>query len=231
MAGVITHMVIASEICKRLPKDMIQDEGLLYLGTLAPDAIHAREGYVRAYKKHTHLRDDIYDWDFAKDSYHSLFLHRVEDFILKNSQKDEIIDLYRGYVIHLLTDELFVLTIRDEFCNRMESLGISQTDKEFMTYIVTDMYRNDYLLVKNYDGINNIRIRMEQVPVCEVEGYLSRNEMKSSRDWMIRQNFIEQHELFNPVYISYDRMTEFINFAAENILERLSEGGSLPRML
>lgn len=230
MAGVMTHMVIACEIIKRLPKNMIQDEGLLYLGALAPDAIHAREGYIRDFKKHTHLRDDIYDWDFAKDNYHSLFLRRVEEFILKNSLDDRLIDLYRGYVIHLLTDELFVLTIREEFCKRLEQLGIAQTDKEFLTYIVADMNRNDFLLVKHYDGMNDIRNKMEKVTICEVQGLLSKQEMLLSRDWMINQHFVEEHELLQPEYIRYDRMLEFIDDCVNNILGRLSEGGSLPRM-
>lgn len=231
MAGLITHMVIASEILKRLPENTVHDEGLLYLGSLAPDAIHAREGYVREYKKHTHLRDDIYDWDLAKESYHELFLQRVKSFILQNKdRKDGKLDLYRGYVIHLLVDELFVLTIRNEFCMNMEKLGIAQTDKEFMINIITDMNRNDFLLVDRYDKCNEIRNKIEQVPICEVEGYLSEKEMEISRDWMIKQHFINRHQFIEPVYISYDRMMEFINSATENILDRLSENGSLPRM-
>ncbi|HWT27456.1 MAG TPA: zinc dependent phospholipase C family protein [Mobilitalea sp.] len=232
MAGVITHMVIAREMLKALPKGIIQNEALLCLGTLAPDAIHAREGYVREHKKHTHLRDDILDKDFIKPESQTLFHERVAEFILENRErKDGLLDLYRGYVIHLLTDELFMLSIREEFREKMEKLGIDQYDKEFFQYIVTDQNRNDLLLVKNYEGIDEIRRWMEEVPIYPIDGYLSENEMRISREWMIRHHFIEDNELLDPMFISYERILEFIKMATKNILERLSEGGSLPRML
>jgi hypothetical protein len=231
MAGVITHMVIAREIKKRLPEGTIKDMGLFYLGNLAPDSIHARQGYIRAYKKHTHFRDDIPDKDFGLPENQALFHKRLSEFILENrDSSDGMTDLYRGYATHILTDELFMLTIRKEFCDTMQKLGICQNDIEFFEYIVTDMNRNDLLLVKNYEGSEEIRILLEQVPIYPITGYLSEQEVSDSRDWLIHQHFYEKHELLEPAYISYERMLDFILMAADDIVHRLSEGGSLPRM-
>ncbi|MDF2537818.1 MAG: hypothetical protein K0S76_839, partial [Herbinix sp.] len=113
MAGIFVHLVIAREIIKQLPKGVISEEDLFYAGSIAPDAIHAREGFVRAEKKHTHLRDDIPDMDFGMTENLALFHKRVSDFIINcTDEKDDLLDLYRGYVVHLLTDELFMLTVR-----------------------------------------------------------------------------------------------------------------------
>ena len=231
MAGVITHMVIAREMLKHLPEGTVKDSNLFYLGTLAPDAVHAREGYVRAHKKHSHFRDDIPDRDFELPDNYTLYRKRLVDFINANKDRnDELLDLYRGYVVHILTDELFVLSIRKEFCNTMEQLGIDQNDRAFFDYIITDMNRNDMLLVYKYEGIDEMRSEMEQALICPVDSYISAQEMSDCRDWLIRQHFIEKHESLEPVYISYDRMLEFVYTAAEQIVRMMSNDIELPRM-
>ncbi|MDF2941456.1 MAG: hypothetical protein K0S01_314 [Herbinix sp.] len=232
MAGVITHMVIAREIIKLLPENTIVDQGLFYLGNLAPDAIHARADYERAYKKHTHFRDDILDMEFGQEDNLAIFHGRLIDFINDNKgRKDGLLDLYRGYVVHILTDELFMLTVRKEFCALMEEQGIAQNDKRFFEYIVTDMNRNDLLLVENYEGSSEIRHLMEEVPIYPIENYLSKQEIEISRDWLIHRHFIEAHESLEPRFISYERNWQFIQMAVVSIIEKLTKGDCFPTIL
>lgn len=232
MAGIITHLVIAREMIKLLPKGTIKEEGLFYEGSFAPDAIHAREGFIREDKKHTHLRDNIPDKDFILEENRTLFYSRVADFILENQMREcGLLDLYRGYVVHLLTDELFVITIREEFCEIMAGMGIAQHDIEFFYNIVSDLNRIDDILVENYEGMDEIRKRLEKIKPYPIEGLLSENEIRDCNNWLLHNYFVEKHELLAPVYISYERTLDFIKMTAENIVIRLSEGGSLPRML
>lgn len=232
MAGVITHLVIGKEMLNILPENAIKDKGLFYLGTVAPDAVHAREDYIRAHKKHSHFRDDIPDRDFEIPANYALYQERLIDFINScNKKKDDLKDYYLGYVVHILTDELFVLSIRKEFCRTMAELGIDQNDRPFFDYIVADMNRNDYLMVDQYDGMDEIRKYVEAEPAQPVEGYISSQEMNDCRDWLIYHHFIEDHEKLGPVYISYGRMMEFVQTAAEQIVKLLSDGEILPRML
>jgi len=232
MAGVITHLVIAKEMLKLLPEGAIQNKEMFYLGALSPDAIHARVGYIRAYKKHTHFRDDIPDRDFEVPENYAIYRKRLADFIsLHSDRSDECYELYLGYVVHILTDELFVLSIRKEFTDTMAELNIDQSDRDYFDFIVADMNRNDYLMVDGYDGMDEIRKAMEQVPPCAVKDYISEQEMSDCRDWMVKQHFIKKHEKLQPVYISYDRMMSFVSSSAQQIIRLLSEGVELPRML
>ncbi len=231
MAGLATHLIIAREVHKLLPEGTIRDIGQFYAGSIAPDAVHVRRNYVRADKKHTHLRDDIADKDFILEDYRKLFLDRVSDFILKNrDRRDGYLDVYRGYVVHLLTDELYVLTIREEFVRSMEKLGIAQNDREFFSRVITDMNRSDFLLLYNYKEKDELRYYLEQVKPFEIDHMMSEAEVSESREWVINRFFHEEYELLDPVYMSYEDSLEFVRMAAENIKNRLSAGGSLPRM-
>lgn len=232
MAGVITHMVIAREIIKRLPKDTIREESLFYLGNLAPDAIHAREGYVRAFKKHTHFRDDILDADFEMPENRQLFHDRLAEFVAKYKDRtDELFDLYLGYAAHVLTDELFMLTVRREFCEMMEGQGIAQTDRDFFDIIVGDMNRNDLLLVRYYEDIEEVKEKLLKVAIYPVENYISFQEMQICMDWMMKRHFFEEHKSEQPLYISYQRTLSFIQEAAEYVISKLTEFESPIRML
>ena len=228
MPGVITHMVIAREIMKRLPPGTIQEEGLFYLGNLAPDAIHAREDYIREWKKHTHFRDGIPDQEFELKENFAQYRSRLAEFIRNNKDRqDGLFDLYLGYVSHILSDELFMLTVRKEFCEVMEGLGIPQNDIRFFEYIVTDMNRNDFLLVQSYEGMEEIRARLEQVGIQPIEEFLSAKEMKVCRDWLVKRHYIEENEFLKPVYISYQRTLDYIQAAAAYILPLITEEGPL----
>lgn len=231
MAGIFVHLVIAREIYKRLPKGTIRDEGLFYAGSIAPDAIHAREGFVREDKKHTHLRDDILDRDFSLEDNLDLFHKRVAEFILQHkNDTDDLLDLYRGYVVHILTDELFILTVRQEFCNVMEKKGIDQYDSEFIIQILSDMNRNDIILSQCYEEREEIKHQLEHVKKHQIQDLLREEEISSSKDWVVNRYFYEKHEILEPEFISYQRILEFIDMAIKDICIRLSEGGDLPCM-
>lgn len=232
MAGVITHLIIANEILKLIPDGLISDKGLYYMGSIAPDAVHARKNYIRAYKKHSHFRDDIPDKYFEEADNYKLYCGRLAEFIKRsNSRKDGLIDLYRGYVVHIMSDELFILSVRKEFCDTMQKLGINQDNSLFFKYIVNDMTRNDMLLLERYEGIGEIKMELENATPYPIEDYVSRQEINDCRTWLIRHHFIDRHRPVLPVYISYERTTAFIDAATREIVSRLTGNDKWPKML
>ncbi|MFT4145727.1 MAG: zinc dependent phospholipase C family protein [Mobilitalea sp.] len=232
MAGVITHLVVADEMLKSLPEGTINQKGLFYLGSFAPDAVHARENYIRAYKKHSHFRDDILDSDFELEENYEIYKKRLIDFIIRHQDyNDPLIDLYRGYVVHILTDELFMLSVRNEFSKSVKEIGIEQSNPLFYETIVTDLHRNDMLLVNQYDRMKDIKMILEQAVVYPVEDYISEQELSISIEWLLQQHFYTPMESLQPVYISAQRMQEFIKYSTGEIINRLSGVGVLPKML
>lgn len=219
MGGTITHLVIADKILKRLPSGIIADAGMFYAGSLAPDAIHARHGYVRAMKKHTHMRDDIRDSDFLLPHNRELFHERIDSFIQLNSNwNGGMLDVYKGYITHLLSDEIFVMTARQKLVEQVAEEGIGQHDREFIIRFAHDIHNNDLILAQSYPEMKKIKKSIESVGDFEVKDYLTSDELKNSRHW-VKRNFLENTgKPDKPVYITPQDIENYINESVEYVI-------------
>ncbi|MDE6148507.1 MAG: zinc dependent phospholipase C family protein [Ruminococcus sp.] len=223
MAGIITHIVIADRIAHILD-DRIKDVPLFFSGNIAPDSIHSRENFVRAMKKHTHLRDDIRDADFLKHESQELFHKRLDEFVERYCIKgDKEFDLYCGYLTHLLADELFMKTIRLKFTEEMEKLNIKQSDKEYFRYISFDLDNIDNRLSQEYSFKNNPKDTLWGAKDYEVKDYLTAGELTNSKGWLTWSWFDNKKEYTEPKYISYESILNFIEYASNKITGRLIE--------
>jgi hypothetical protein len=231
MAGIITHLAIANKIVNELPTGIITNEGLFYAGSIAPDLIRMREGVTRVDKKHSHMRDNITDVEFSKKENLTLFNNRVTSFINDNIVKEsDIIDLYRGYVVHLLSDEIFLITVRPDFVEKMKALGIQPTDILFRDNIFDDLDRHDFKLVKDNSEMQYIFSLLKNVEPHSVDGYITDKEIKLGINWVLEKNQNEKHEVLDPIYISYEKILTFIDEATDDIISRLSDGVTFPKI-
>ena len=80
MAGTATHIAIADKINSILGDGVIKNLPLFFGGNLAPDAIHAKQNYQRADKKHSHLCDGIRSYGYGYPEIAKLFKDRVNEF-------------------------------------------------------------------------------------------------------------------------------------------------------
>ena len=62
-------------------------------------------------------------------------------------------DLYLGYVTHILTDEIFMKTIRQEFMEKIAAIGLTDRDAETFEYFTYDVNQIDFRLGREYPGI------------------------------------------------------------------------------
>ena len=106
-------------------------------------------------KKHTHLRDGISDWDFILPENLKLFQQRLGKFQKEYCNKVDNQELYLGYLTHLITDEMFMRTIRLRCAEEAEKSGILQTDKSFFGYMMREVNGADTLAAKNINFIND----------------------------------------------------------------------------
>lgn len=225
MAGTITHLLVANRIINKLPKGTIINEALFYAGSIAPDAIHARRDYKREFKKKTHFTEGIKGSEFSKKENLDIFYNRVNQFIIDYIDlDDDNIDLYRGYIVHILTDELLNLSIREEFVQDMAKIGIGQEDRLFFTYLVKDIDSNNMKLAIEYKELNHIFELLKNIESYEIKDYLTENELRASKNWVINKYSITENQSAEANYIKYERCELFIEEATEDIIYRLTEG-------
>lgn len=223
MAGSITHIAIADKVSQMLGSQL-SSVPLFFNGNIAPDCIHSRENFVRAMKKHTHLRDDIQDHDFLKKENLDVFQKRLDEFAKKYCIKGSAdFDLYCGYLSHVITDEVFLKTVRPEFTAEMEKLNIKQSDRDYFLIISSDIANIDNRLSQEYNFKNNPKDTLWNAKELEIKDFLTEKEFTDSKGWITWNWFDNKREFASPKYITYERILDFINQASDEIVKRFDK--------
>lgn len=250
MAGSVEHLAVTVELLhidKAAGGSLLQLKDTVHfvLGNLAPDGIMSRKGYTRPMKMHTHFRDGIPDWEFTAPSNLQLFHQRIRQFsreMLSDPALDR--DLYLGYITHILTDEIFMKTVRPEFMEKIAVRGLTDRDAETFEHFTYDVNQIDFRLGREYPGMDAMRecllceedcsIReMKHVPKPDLLGaddqqktncdMITSQELADSREWVRNFFFDQVPVLQQPVYYTYERALRFIKGAAYFIKEQLPE--------
>ena len=258
MAGSVEHLAVTIEL---LQMDKASGGSLLQLknpvhfalGNLAPDGIMSRKGYTRPMKMHTHFRDGIPDREFTVSSNLQLFHQRIRQFsreMLTDPSLDR--DLYLGYITHILTDEIFMKTVRPEFMEKIAVLGLTDRDAKTFEHFTYDVNQIDFRLGMEYPGIDEMRACLFCEDQCSIRemryafrqderwagqgsmtaeaddrqaafDMITSQELADSRKWVGNFFFDQAPVPEQPVYYTYERALRFIREAALFIKDRLPE--------
>jgi hypothetical protein len=96
----MTHLHISKKIHQRFP-ETIKNLPQFYLGTVAPDAVHYRAGYVSDYKKAAHLCVGDEPWGLLTNN--DEWIENVMKFLNENKNSENH-DFIVGYICHILSD-------------------------------------------------------------------------------------------------------------------------------
>lgn len=229
MAGTMVHLVMADILAQKWAgREIITPYGstrveydYFIAGNICPDGIMARKGYVREMKKHTHFRDGIQDGDFHKEENLALFHKRLDGFMensFKNFKTGNERSLYLGYWVHMLADEMFVVQIRPEFLRNISVTGLTEDNMETFKYFSKDVDMVDFRIVNEYTGIKRIYNALSGIKPYGISGMVTEEELTDSRNWILQYFFETGHTVIEePVYISYNRMMDFIKNSANKI--------------
>lgn len=215
MAGTVTHLVIADKLLSHFD---IKNPALFYCGNLAPDAVMARAGYVREMKKHSHFRDNIPTNDFHIEKYYHIYKKRFAEFkdrYLNKESKDY--EWYLGYTVHILADEAFILTLRDRHVNNLIKSGIDASDKKYFAVFGHDVDLNDWRLVREYSFREKMPDILMQTDGIDMGEYVTLQELKSSKEFIINKNFVQKHEIEAPQVFKFEENEAFIQNVVQYI--------------
>lgn len=221
MPGTITHLVIADKVLDHLDNDFTCDLGLILAGTIAPDAVHAKKGYVLVDKKRSHLKQNIPDEEFYHEQYYKLFTSRLNEFIdLRIKSSNNQLDIDIGYLVHLIVDEMFLQSVYKELMLELNKLSIQENSELFLEYVSKLKRNTDKWLISNYGNIEGIRQALINIKPFGMAGYLTEFELNTSRIWTLDNCFVKD-TYEESKFISFDRMSSFIDAASIEIATRL----------
>lgn len=207
----MVHLLVAES----LKSENINKTAEYYLGAISPDAVHMREDYKREHKTASHFA--IKNVGTAE---------KLADFlkILKNSYENDRKDFLKGYLVHILTDKLWLDTLyKDIYLNNYQLDKAPLQDERMAYYNDTDQI--DYMLYEKMPGRKEIFAKLENAKIFGIEGIIRAENVYLWRKRNLTR-FNKECDHKNPVkYIKYDEVLSFASFAAAEI-EKL-----IPKML
>lgn len=217
MAGTVMHLVIADRLLDEL---QIKNPSLFYCGNLAPDAIMARKNYVRDMKTHTHFKDGVKPYEFRikrnRDEYLVRFMSFFDNYFPKDKSNPNY-ELYLGYIVHILADELYLMTYYESKLAELENAGIPFEDERRGNEFIEDVDTVDFELVRNY----KFRYPMPDCLLAEsdyeISGWITNEELISSKNYIIRKNFIDKHDIRPLNNATFEQNYDFIDYAVNKI--------------
>lgn len=221
MAGTVVHLVIADKLLEKLN---IKNPSLFYCGNLAPDAIMGRTNYTREMKNHTHFKEGQKPYTFRikenKEAYLKRFLKFSDEFL---KQEDPNYELYLGYIVHILVDELFLLDYYEEFIVDLEAKGQSPVDEVFSKNFVHDVDQVDWELVRTYSFKYPMPDILFEEENYDIPGWIFASELSGSKRFISDRNFRTPHEKEELRVASYERNMQFIDYCVDEIPQILIE--------
>ena len=233
MAGTATHIAIADKMNSILGEGVIKNLPLFFGGNLAPDAIHAKQDYQRADKKHSHLCDGIRSYGYGYPEIAKLFKDRVNEFIEKyyiTAGEDR--DLYFGYIVHLIVDEFYLLSVYERLENHLKSNGANPDEPWFRKKLADEVnnggHREFFSDAYEYDFKQNVVDVLEAVWDYEVKDYIGVDEINISKRWVINNFFTNDKTKSND---DREAAMKFVDLAANDAINRLSCKDGIVRLL
>ena len=232
MAFPLTHLLVANELIKTAPWLVGDEPELFLLGSIAPDAVHYREGLVGASqlgigeaKKITHLCP-ISDEKWGQTTDNIGWEKRAKDFFLSNTGGDVgASSLSAGYAAHVLTDIFTNMGIYHNF--RTNYPG--EAAKGYQSDYYRDLKNIDIRLYHEIYKSSGIANALANAVAQDMPGLVSADEIHAIRDNLLYEYYNSEvartdtdymHAEY--IYVTYGEVLEFISDAAAYCAKVLS---------
>ena len=185
-----------------------------YLGSISPDAVHMRSGFVREDKVRSHCNARVLT---AIDELDSLCV-----MIEKSVGKER--EFLLGYLVHILTDLFWEDTILKTHRERYEADPAPIQDKRMAYYNDTDQL--DFAFYKKENWRTEIWEMLASAKDFAVEDAVNTNEVSAWKHRTLNWYNSGKSQHTNHIkYITYEDLDNFTSYAAEKYEEYLQGKG------
>ena len=185
-----------------------------YLGSISPDAVHMRTGFVRDDKPRSHCNARMLTSINELDSL---------CVMIKNSVCKER-EFLLGYLIHILTDLFWEDTILKTYGERYAADATPIQDKRMAYYNDTDQL--DFAFYEKENWRSEIWEMLAQTKDFAVENAVNKDEVAAWKYRTLNWYNSGKSQHTNPIkYITYEDLDNFTSYAAEKCEEYLQSKG------
>lgn len=219
MAGVVTHVYVAMKLLEEHVVS-VKDTNQYILGSIAPDAIMSKEQYQRDDKKASHLRDNISSDRWYQEQYRNLFNERLQEFYNEHVNNGNEFEL--GYLIHLLTDQAFHFSFRDDIVTSLKEKGLSYKGTHLRDAIIVELDTVDYELLKENEYIKDV-LQNSKTGCSQkgIDGLISPNEICRNFEWIEKKYFSKTETKTDSMYYSYQKRVDLLNHVINHVKDTL----------
>ncbi|PYE47790.1 zinc dependent phospholipase C family protein [Paenibacillus barcinonensis] len=212
----MVHLTIAQQLADTLPERL--DRGAFYLGNIAPDAIHMREGATRDDKQHTHFdpeKENNYIWRLQK-LYHGY---------IGECMDEGWTSFVKGYFMHVMTDYYWFRSVYPEFVERVQEHdkreGITRTKEELSRLYYQETDQIDFTLFRTASWSIQAWFVLNEASGYELTDRLTADEILRWRDRTY--SFLHGQEPgITPFYLTEEVVQAFVDTTVPRLLELLA---------
>lgn len=218
MSYTMTHIYIAENVAQHIRG--ITDFPTYIVGSIAPDAVHARDDYTPAYKEKSHLFTEGLRWG------------RIENMSQVNAWEQSIADYYNshkgsldfnfllGYMVHLYSD---VYSSMNFYAPIVLSAG-GDAEKIKPQFLKENFGYNYYLYLK-YSRDKDLRDLLEAGKAVTLDGIIEKEDIERRIQLLFEQEFSERDisDIEYYTMCSHEAMKKLIDGSTELVLNRLKQ--------
>ncbi|MFS0870296.1 hypothetical protein [Paenibacillus xylanilyticus] len=210
----MVHLHVAVLFADSYPERV--ERGSFYLGNIAPDSIHMREGTTRVDKEFTHFNPK------DEGDYIARLQERYSSYIQQRS--DEGWKWFvRGYFMHVLTDYYWFRSLYPEFVERVtstdENNGVKRTKDELGRLYYQETDQIDFNLYHYASWSGDVWRLLKSTPSYDVADRLTAEEILRWRDRTVTFFNEQANEPgIVPTYMTDDMVSSFVTDTVQRLI-------------
>lgn len=215
----MVHLFLAKGVEEKLE---FKHSPYYYLGNIAPDSIHSRNGTTRRDKHHTHLYVNTKDISESQ----ALTKKKIKEMLevsLKNKDKS-FVEFSYGYAVHSLFDMMWIKNIFRPFDRSLRTSGLNYDDVRRIYYDETKAC--DLKLYEENIWMHDLLVELKNTEEFDFYDILSKDEIHRWKDVTIEKMWNPQNNyIVEPYYITIDHITAFVSKVIHSIADYFDSNG------
>lgn len=207
MALPMMHLLIADKIYTE-KITLIHSYGEFLLGSIAPDAVHTKEDYTREIKDISHYR-------FNRKSHISCFDTFFDEYCTSENK-----DFVAGYLVHLLSDMIWLHSIRIPFEEKFLKAPSQNMSMNEAYYADCDQIEQ---LLFWEESASRIIEAINKSKAYSLEGLIDAENVKAWKEKLIYAYNNKRNSLLHTQYISEQNVRDYIGNCARECTRYLGD--------